>query len=67
MNNSRWTPATIPADAPSNPDGIDFVLTQNERSKVAIFKCALEDNRKKLNRADTAQSLADALVREGLA
>lgn len=64
MNNAKWTPVTIPANAPSIPDGIDFVLTQNERSKVASFKCALEDNKRKLNRMDTAQSLAYALARE---
>ena len=49
---------------PHNPDGIDFVLTAAERSKVAQFQCQLERRRRDLNARDTAQAAASILVRE---
>ena len=51
---------TIPARAPhaSEPEGIPFVLTQAERSKVAQYQAWLERRRRALNRADEAREAA---------
>lgn len=59
MAGPTWQPVTLPAYDPRLPrevdpreKPIDFVLTQSERSKVALAKVALEDNRRRLNRED---------------
>lgn len=51
----------------SNPDGIDFVLTPQERDQAKLATLQLERRRRDLNAKDTAQAVADALVREWLA
>jgi hypothetical protein len=47
----KWI-VPIPADKP-DPMTVDLSLTDSEKSKVATFKCALEDNRRRQNEADT--------------
>lgn len=49
---------------PSNPDGLDFILTPAERDLARIAALQLERRRRELNRRDTAQAAADALARE---
>lgn len=50
-----------------NPDGLDFVLTPAERDRAKLATLELERKRREANARDTAQSVADALVREWLA
>ncbi len=50
-----------------NPDGIEFVLTPQERDRAKLATLELERKRREANARDTAQSVADALVREWLA
>ena len=64
-NPNRWEPLVEREE--SKDDGIEFVLTPRERDVAKLAAIHLEANRRRLNRMDTAQSLADALVREGLA
>lgn len=52
---------------PRNPDGFEFVLTPQERDRAKLATLQLERRRRELNARDTAQSVADALVREWLA
>lgn len=68
---SNWQYATIPAydtrpDREVDPRDkpLSFELTQSERSKVASYACALEDNRRKQNARDTVQAAAYALSKE---
>lgn len=53
--------------AKPNPDGIEFVLTPQERDRAKLATLELERKRREANARDTAQSVADALVREWLA
>ncbi len=57
----KWAPVTLPATAPSNEDGIDFVLTPRERDHVALAKLAIIDHKRRQNRLDDAQALGVAL------
>lgn len=50
--------------AKPNPDGCEFVLTPRERAMAAVWRCQIERNRRELNKRDTVQAMADALVRE---
>ena len=56
---------------PTNPDGVEFVLTPAERSQAASFACQLERRRRELNRRDARMSQAhvdaaiDAMLRGG--
>ena len=50
-----------------NPDGLDLVLTPAERDRAKLGTLELERKRREANARDTAQSVADALVREWLA
>lgn len=63
-NSTRWTPLVEREyDGQPNVDGIDFVLTPQERDQAALAAVHLEQRRRELNRRDTAQSVSDALVR----
>lgn len=53
--------------AKPNPDGLEFVLTPQERDRAKLATLELERKRREANARDTAQSVADALVREWLA
>ena len=60
MQSPKWSPVTLPANEPDpRGQGLDFVLTQNERSKVASFKVALERNRRQRNELDRMQANAE--------
>lgn len=52
-------PVTIPVqpDYAKEPDGIPFVLTQAEQSKVAQYAAHLERNRRERNRMDDARRM----------
>lgn len=39
-------------DPKPDPMLMELTLTESERSKIASFKCALEDNRRRQNQAD---------------
>lgn len=52
--------------AKPNPDGWEFVLTPQERDRAKLATLELERKRREANASDTAQSVADALVREWL-
>lgn len=39
-------------DPKPDPMLMELTLTESERSKIATFKCALEDNRRRQNEAD---------------
>ena len=43
---------------------LPFVQTPRDKDIAALAKCHLEANRRRLNRLDTAQSLAETLARQ---
>lgn len=49
------------------PGAIPFVLTPQERDRAKLATLELERKRREANARDTAQAVADALVREWLA
>lgn len=60
----EWKPEPVER-APSDPRDmpLDFVLTPQERTQAAIDYCAMQAHVRRLNRLDTAQAVADELVR----
>lgn len=58
LNATQWRPLVEREyDPKPQADGIDFVLTQAERSKAALYKVDLERQRRARNRADQAAEL----------
>lgn len=58
MNSIRWhyftelAPSDIDPDRPQYDNGIDFVLTPQERDRVAIHKCQIREMRDRQNERD---------------
>jgi hypothetical protein len=65
MNEStRWQPLVDRGyDPKPERDGIDFVLTPGERSKVAQYSVAIERHRRRQNRTDESRQLGVAGTR----
>ena len=57
-----WKPA-VQSEQKADPMAFDLVLTPQELDQVALAKCHLEAHVRRLNRLDTAQAVADELVR----
>lgn len=57
---STWQPLTLKDDPAAHirTDGIEFVLTQSDRSIVAQAACQLEANRRRQNERDAMRGLA---------
>lgn len=61
---SGWKPVAERDFGPQpHADGLDFVLTPQERDQAAMATLYIEQRRRELNRRDTAQAVADELVR----
>lgn len=56
----NWKPVV---EREAAPDGLDFVLTPRDRDIATMATLHLEQRRRELNRRDTAQAVADELVR----
>ena len=57
---TRWQPY-VQQDEPS--DALEFVLTPRERDVAALASLHIKAHVRRLNRLDTAQAVADELVR----
>lgn len=63
LNAHHWRPLVEREYNPTpENDGIDFVLTQAERSQVARYKVDLERQRRQRNRTDRARELQQAVA-----